>query len=197
MMLASRSDPVTGLILAEEDHLRRLARRLVRCDADVEDLVQDSLLRAFRARDRFQPGTSVRAWTATILRRVFLTGAIRAKRRGLATDTDAGEPLHRTAGSASPSSSEAVPSLDALLENLEDPVRRALLLVPEIYRIPFVLSVVEGLSCSDIAARLDVPEGTVMSRIHRARERMKRDLVYEPCAWHAEPSRRARSHTGR
>lgn len=177
-MISQPVDAVTELILAEESHLRRAARRLARCEADADDLVQDTLLRAFRARDRFQPGTSVRAWTTTILRRVFLTAVVRNKRRRLETDTDSGSPLARTPGTAAPASSTQSPTLPVLLEQVEDSVRRALRRVPELYRTPFLLSVIDELSCSEIAQRLGVPEGTVMSRIHRARERLKRDLVY-------------------
>jgi RNA polymerase sigma-70 factor (ECF subfamily) len=178
-MICTTHDTVTSLILGEEDRLRRLARRLTRCDADADDLVQDTLLRAYRARDRFEPGTSIRAWTATILRRVFLTGVFRTKRRGLETDTDAGEPLDRTAGTAAPSMSDRVPLLHWLLDRLDDPVKHAIEHVPDVYRIPFLLASVEDLTCAEIAERLGVPEGTVMSRIHRARERLKRDLLYE------------------
>ena len=177
-MISHPVDAVTELILAEESHLRRAARRLARCEADADDLVQDTLLRAFRARDRFQPGTSVRAWTTTILRRVFLTAVVRNKRRRLETDTDSGSPLSRTPGLAAPASSMQSPSFTVLLEHVEDNVRRALQRVPDLYRTPFLLSVIDELSCSEIARRLGVPEGTVMSRIHRARERLKRDLVY-------------------
>ena len=91
-MTAVAQDTVQ-LILAEEGSLRRYARRLARCEADADDLVQDTLLRAYQARERFEPGTSVSAWTATILRRVFLTGVARAKRRGIETDTDVGRAL--------------------------------------------------------------------------------------------------------
>ena len=177
-MIGKPIDAVTELILAEESHLRRAARRLARCEADADDLVQDTLLRAFRARDRFQPGTSVRAWTTTILRRVFLTAVVRNKRRRLETDTDSGSPLARTPGAAAPASSMHSPPLALLLEHVDDSVRRALRRVPDLYRTPFLLSVIDELSCSEIARRLGVPEGTVMSRIHRARERLKRDLVY-------------------
>jgi RNA polymerase sigma-70 factor (ECF subfamily) len=172
------ADQTVSLILAEETRLRRVATRLTRCTADADDLVQDTLLRAFRARRRFQPGTSIRAWTTTILRRVFLTDALRAKRRRLETDTDAGEPLDRTPGAVAPTSREAALTVDELVERLEDPVKRALERVPDVYRKPFLMSIVESLTCAEIAERLEVPDGTVMSRIHRARESMKRDLLH-------------------
>jgi RNA polymerase sigma-70 factor (ECF subfamily) len=175
------ADQTVNLILAEETRLRRVAARLTRCAADADDLVQDTLLRAFRARRRFQPGTSIRAWTTTILRRVFLTGALRAKRRRLETDTDSGEPLERVPGAVAPTSRDATLSLEALSERLEDPVKRALDRVPDVYRTPLLMSLVESLTCSEIAERLGVPDGTVMSRIHRARESMKRDLVHTQC----------------
>jgi RNA polymerase sigma-70 factor (ECF subfamily) len=178
-MITTRNDLTTDLILAEEPVLRRLARRLTRCEADAEDLVQNTLLRAFRARGRFEPGTSIRAWTATILRRVFLTDVVRAKRRGLETDTDAGDPLEHAPGALAPSSQEETPNFEHLVERLEDPVKRALKRVPEVYRTPFLLAIVEDLTCSEIARRLSIPEGTAMSRIHRAREHLKRDLVYQ------------------
>src|SRR5687768_6822797 len=87
--------PTTSLILAEEPFLQRLARRLARRHADAEDLVQETMLRAYGARDRFVVGTSMRAWLATILRRLYLTGALKDKRRATQTDTDADEPLAR------------------------------------------------------------------------------------------------------
>ena len=189
---ARSAPPTVDLILAEQDHLQRVARRLTRCDADADDLVQDTLLRAYRACARFEPGTSIRAWTTTILRRVFLTDAIRSKRRGLETDTDAGEPLDRTSGAPPVTTRDHAPTLDELGERLDDPVKRALERVPEVYRVPFYLAVIEDLTCAEIARRLGVPEGTVMSRIHRARERLKRDLVYDRRAAAAAAPQRPR-----
>lgn len=176
-MLPVRTDPVTDLILAEEERLRRLAGRLTRCQADADDLVQNTLLRAFRARARFEPGTSIRAWTSTILRRVFLTNMARAKRRRMETDTDAGGPLGFTAGAEPRTAPESTAELTRFFERLEDPVKRALNRLPEIYRTPLLLAVVDDLTHAEIAVKLGVPEGTVMSRTHRARESMKRDLV--------------------
>jgi RNA polymerase sigma-70 factor (ECF subfamily) len=182
------ADQTVSLILAEETRLRRVATRLTRCAADADDLVQDTLMRAFRARRRFQPGTSIRAWTTTILRRVFLTDTLRSKRRRLETDTDSGEPLERTPGTTSPASRDATLTLEALSERLEDPVKRALERVPDVYRTPFLMSIVESLTCAQIARRLGVPDGTVMSRIHRARESMKRDLLQPNAGGHPRGS---------
>jgi len=170
-------DETTDLILDAEPYLRGLARRLARCDSDADDLVQDTLLRAYRARRRFRPGSSVRAWTTTILRRVFLTGAVRAKRRGTLTDTDSGGTLdYAVERSASPHDDPA-PNVEALGERLEDDVKRALDRVPEVYRTSFFLSVVRDESCDEIALQLGVAPGTVMSRVHRARKRLLGDLV--------------------
>src|SRR6185369_1916583 len=78
------------------------------------------------------------------------------------------------------SSAEHATTYDHLLERLDDPMKRALDRVPEIYRAPFIMAILEGLTCAEIATRLGVPEGTVLSRIHRARARIKRDLRYVP-----------------
>lgn len=191
-MIAPVYESTADLILAEEEHLRRVARKLTHCDADADDLVQDTMLRAWRARSRFEPGTSVRAWTTTILRRVFLTDVVRARRRGVETDTDAGAPIEHVSAPSAPAVPDRIPDVASIGERLEDPVKRALGRVPPIYLEPFVLSVIQDLSCAEIAERLHVPEGTVMSRIHRARERLKRDLVYE-----GQPCTRPNSRIGR
>lgn len=184
-MTMTLSDSTVSAILDEELHLRSVARRLTRCESDADDLVQETLLRAYHARDRFQPGTSARAWTTTILRRLFLTGALRAKRGWMRTDTDVGGPLDEcVARPESPVESEfetthdhPAPDIRALGDSLEEPVQRALARVPEVYRTTFLLSVIRGMSYDEIGRHLGVPLGTVMSRIHRARGRLRGDLA--------------------
>jgi RNA polymerase sigma-70 factor (ECF subfamily) len=174
-MYAHDVDSTTGQILCEEPHLRRVAQRLARSAADVDDLVQDTLLRAYGARARFRPGTSIRAWTTTILRHVFITGAARARRRRVHNDCDAGDALERTpARETAPAASAE--GYAAFQDCLEDPVKRALDQVPWLYRTPLLMFAVDELSCDQIAGALAVPKGTVMSRIHRARERLRREL---------------------
>ena len=175
-MTTTCTETTVDLILGEERHLHALARRLARCDADADDLVQETLLRAYHARDHFQPGTSVRAWTSTILRRLFLTGAIRDQRRGLQTDTDAGGALAGVVSRQSSLQDDPTPDVAAFSDGLDDTIKQALDRVPEVHRTPFFLSVVWELSCAEIGRRLSVPVGTVMSRVHRARERLRGDL---------------------
>lgn len=194
-MTTTCCESTVDLILGEQPYLRGFARRLVRCESDADDLVQDTLLRAFHARDRFRPGTSVRAWTTTILRRLFLNRAVRAKRRGLQTDTDSGGALESAIGRDAASYDESASIVDVLEDRLDDEVKRALGRVPEVYRTSFLLATVRELSCEEIGRELHVPAGTVMSRIHRARLRLRVDLGRNRRAPHV-PLRRRRSGAG-
>jgi RNA polymerase sigma-70 factor (ECF subfamily) len=174
-----RHDATTVDILAEERFLRRLAQRLARRDADADDLVQETLMRAYVARDRFQPGTSMRAWLATILRRLFLTAKAKDKRRATQTDTDAGEPLTLAGGPASRFEANQTEDFEVAMEHVDDDLREAFVRLPENYRKPFVMFALNGLSYAEIARYLRIPVGTVMSRIHRARQRVKTFLASE------------------
>lgn len=123
---------------------------------DAEDLVQETLLRAYRGFTRFEPGTNIRAWLHTILQRVR-TDSFRQKQRTVRTTelTDDGP---------------AVPpaAQEALASGAED-LERALAEVPEPFRTAIVLRDVEDFTYQEIAHMLEVPMGTVMSRIHRGR----------------------------
>ncbi len=172
---AAAFEPVTEKILAEQPFLSHLAYRLARRRADADDLVQETLLRAYNARDRFQTGTSMRAWLATILRRLFLTSAIKAKRRATQTNTDAGEIIQISGATARPSTDPL--TYEQTLEHVEDCLKGALERLPTNYHGPFVMFALDGLSYAEIAEQLRIPVGTVMSRIHRARQRLKARLA--------------------
>jgi RNA polymerase sigma-70 factor, ECF subfamily len=161
----------TDKILVERPFLRRLALRLVGKHDDADDLVQETMLRAYRARDRFRTGSSMRAWLATILRRLFLTAAYTDQRRRTGTDTDLGEPLGGLQDTGEVARDGV--AYDAALEQVDDRVRRAFVRLPDAYRTPFVLFALDGLTYTEIASRLAIPVGTVMSRIHRARSRLR------------------------
>jgi RNA polymerase sigma-70 factor (ECF subfamily) len=129
---------------------------------DAEDLVQETFLRAYRAFDRFRPGTNARAWLLTILQRVR-TDAFRRRQRRPSTVELQGD------GPATP------PSQDALASGRED-LERALRSLPGAFRDAVVLRDVQDLSYAEIAAALDIPVGTVMSRIHRGRALLRAAL---------------------
>jgi len=139
-------------------HLRALygtAYRMTRNAHDAEDLVQETYLRAFRAFDRYQPGTNIRAWLFTILHRAR-TDSFRRQSRSPQTVELTGE------GPAAP------PAADALAAGGEEIVR-AMEALPEVFRTAVVLRDLEDFTYDEIARILEVPVGTVMSRIHRGR----------------------------
>jgi RNA polymerase sigma-70 factor (ECF subfamily) len=147
-------------------HVKRLygtAYRMTRNAADAEDLVQETLFRAFRGYDRFQPGTNIRAWLYTILHRVRTDALRRAGRRPLTEElADEGPP---------------VPPPQEELTWGGETVERALGAVPEVFREAVLLRDVEELSYAEIAAALQIPQGTVMSRIYRGRALLRSALA--------------------
>jgi len=146
-------------------HLRALYRtayRMTRNAADAEDLVQETMLRAYRAFDTYTPGTNIRAWLYTILYRVR---------------TDALRRAGRTPESVQlPDDGPAVPPEQDALARGGDAISRALEQLPEAFRAAVVLRDVEEFSYDEIARILDVPIGTVMSRIYRGRTLLRQAL---------------------
>lgn len=146
-------------------HLRSLygsAYRMTRNAHDAEDLVQETYLRAFRAFDGFTPGTNIRAWLFTILHRAR-TDALRKAGRSPKTAELVDE------GPA------VAPAQDALASGGEE-ITRALATLPEIFRTAVVLRDVEDFTYDEIARVLEIPIGTVMSRIHRGRALLRTAL---------------------
>lgn len=153
-------------VVPEIPVLYRVALSLTGQKADAEDLVQDTLVRAFRAADRFD-GAYPRAWLLTILRRAHLN-RVRVRRPALLRD---GESVERNLENTGP----AVASAEdvAISEEFEAVVANALQALPDKHRAVVTLVDIEGLSYQEAADVLGVPRGTVMSRLHRARARMR------------------------
>ncbi len=154
------------------------ARRMTRNHADAEDLVQETLLKGYRAYDSFEAGTNLRAWLFRILTNTFINKYRRDARRPNEVDLGDVEDffLYRKIGSehtaaASRSTEDLV--LDGLVAA---DVKTAVEELPETFRIPVLLADLEGLSYKEIADILDVPIGTVMSRLHRGRKALQRAL---------------------
>ena len=155
------------------------ALRMTRNRADAEDLVQEAYLKGFRSFHTFTEG-NLRAWLFRILTNTYIN-KYRAKQRR-PTESDLGDVeelyLYRRLGTLEDPSvgRSAEESLMAMLA--DDEVKRALEELPENFRLPVLLADVEGFSYKEIAEMLDIPIGTVMSRLHRGRKQMQK-LLYD------------------
>jgi RNA polymerase sigma-70 factor, ECF subfamily len=155
--------------LAWLDSLFRTALRLSRDRADAEDLVQETYLKAFRAADRFEAGTNLRAWLFTILH-----NTARNRFRDRARDTVAinSDVVDRAADAPPPASragAPETPEAQLLRDTLAPDLQAAIDALPDIFREVVWLRDVEEFSYAEIAEMVDVPVGTVMSRISRGR----------------------------
>ena len=162
--------------LVHADSLYGAALRMTRNPADAEDLLQETYLKAFRAFDRFEAGTNLRAWLFRILTNTYISTYRSKQREPHLTDVDDVEDLYlyrRLTASGLSRSAE-----DAALERLTAPeVLHALDELPEQFRLAVVLSDVEQFSYKEIAEITGVPIGTVMSRIHRGRKALQKALA--------------------
>lgn len=160
------------------DGLYSAAMRMTRNAADAEDLVQETYLKAFNAYERFETGTNLKAWMYRILTNSYINAYRKKQRRPDESDIDDIEDLYlyrRLGGAESAVLSRSAE--DELLEMLgEDEVKLALEDLPEHYRMPILLADVEGFAYKEIAEILDVPIGTVMSRLHRGRKQLQKRL---------------------
>lgn len=160
-------------VLPEVEVLYRVALSLTAQPADAEDLVQDTLLRAYRAVERFD-GQHPRAWLLTILRNAEINRH-RRRRPDLLDDPDA--QLDRESGTCLFSSRIPTPEELVVGEAFDQVVDEAFGALPVKHRQVVRLIDIDGLSYAQAAALLDVPEGTVMSRLHRARKRIRDRLA--------------------
>ena len=160
------------------DGLYSAALRMTRNAADAEDLVQETYLKAFNAYERFETGTNLKAWMYRILTNSYINAYRKKQRRPDESDIDDIEDLYlyrRLGGAESAVLSRSAE--DVLLEMFgEDEVKLALEDLPEHYRMPILLADVEGFAYKEIAEILDVPIGTVMSRLHRGRKQLQKRL---------------------
>jgi RNA polymerase sigma-70 factor (ECF subfamily) len=155
------------------------ALRMTRNPADAEDLLQETYLKAYRSFGTFEAGSNLRAWLYRILTNTYINMYRAKQRRPHETDLNELEDfyLYRRIGSieAAAASRSAEDQLIDLFT--DDEVKQALEDLPENFRLPVLLADVEGFSYKEIAEMLDIPIGTVMSRLHRGRKGMQRALV--------------------
>jgi RNA polymerase sigma-70 factor, ECF subfamily len=167
----SRSDAAfEAEALSHLDALYRAALRQTRNHADAEDLVQETFLKAFRHANRFEPGTNLRAWLFTIL-----LNTARNSRRDAARDptlVDSETVDHLPLSTPDPTPEEVL-----LRDVVDEDVRGALESLPEVFREAVWLRDVEEFTYAEIARMLEVPMGTVMSRIARGRRLLHERVV--------------------
>ncbi|MET4700017.1 RNA polymerase sigma-70 factor (ECF subfamily) [Constrictibacter sp. MBR-5] len=156
-------DDVRRRLTEEIPRLRRYARVLVRDPAYADDLVQDCLTRAVARLDSYEPGTNLRAWLFVILRNVVINDYHRGRRGPALTELSE---AHASVSTAA----------DQEQRLMLDEVRQAVEKLPEEQRDIILLVPVEGLAYEEVAQILDIPIGTVRSRLSRARTAL-RDLL--------------------
>jgi RNA polymerase sigma-70 factor (ECF subfamily) len=153
------------------------ALRMTRNPTDAEDVLQEALLKAFRGYGTFKAGTNLKAWLYRILTNTFINRYRQQTRRPAEVELGDQEDLFlfkrigSDLGGATRSAEE-----EALDRFVDEDIKKAVEDLPESFRIPVILADVEGFSYKEIAEIMDVPIGTVMSRLHRGRKALQRAL---------------------
>ncbi len=168
----------TDLAMEHMPALYTAALRMTRNPSDAEDLVQETYLKAYRAFGSFQEGTNVKAWLYRILTNTYINTYRAKKRRPEETDIDDVENLYlyRRLGGLEGAESGRSAEDEVLDHFTETEVKEAVESLPEQFRMAVLLGDVEGFSYKEIAEILDVPIGTVMSRLHRGRRALQKRL---------------------
>lgn len=148
--------------------LKPFALKLTRDMDDANDLMQDTMVKAFTNKDKFTEGTNLKAWLYTIMKNTFITNYQRMVRRGTFVDTT--DNLHYINSSGSQIENGVFGNLtmddtQEAIENLDD-----------VYKVPFMMHF-RGFKYYEIADKLEIPIGTVKNRIHIARKLLKEDLM--------------------
>jgi RNA polymerase sigma-70 factor, ECF subfamily len=158
--------------------LYNAALRMTRNPADAEDLVQETYLKAYRAFGRFEEGTNLKAWLYRILTNTFINSYRSKKRRPEQVELDEVEDLYlfRRLGGLEAVTAGRSAEEEVLDHFTDSDVKAAVEALPEQFRMAVLLADVEGFSYKEIAEILDIPIGTVMSRLHRGRKALQKVL---------------------
>ena len=159
------------------DSLYGAALRMTRNPQDAEDLVQETMLRAYRAFDRFEAGTNLKAWLFRILTNAYINTYRKRQREPQKVSADEVEEfdLYRELKNHD-TQFEATPESIVLDSLVDSDITDAIDDLPEQFRLAVVLSDIEGFTYAEMAEIMDVPMGTVMSRLHRGRKALQKRL---------------------
>lgn len=160
------------------DSLYGAALRMTRNPADAEDLVQEAMLRAYRSFESFEAGTNLKAWLFRILTNAYINTYRKKQREPQKVSADELEDfdLYRELKNHDPQF-DASPETIVLDSLVDSDIIDAIDDLPEQFRLAVVLSDVEGFSYAEMAEIMDVPLGTVMSRLHRGRKALQKRLL--------------------
>ncbi len=156
------------------------AMRMTRNRSDAEDLVQETFIKAWRSFATYQQGTNLRAWLFRIMTNTYINKYNAQQRKPTETELDDVEELFLYKRLGAVDQSQLSQSAEDQMLSLftDDEVKKALEELPDQFRIPVLMSDVEGFSYKEIAEILEIPLGTVMSRLHRGRKAMQK-MLYE------------------
>jgi RNA polymerase sigma-70 factor (ECF subfamily) len=159
------------------DSLYGAALRMTRNPQDAEDLVQETMMRAYRAFGRFEAGTNLKAWLFRILTNAYINTYRKRQREPQKVSSDEVEEfdLYRELKNHD-SQFDSTPESIVLDSLVDSDIIEAIDDLPEQFRLAVVLSDIEGFSYAEMAQIMDVPMGTVMSRLHRGRKALQKRL---------------------
>lgn len=157
------------------DALYNFALRLTSDPNDAEDLVQDTVVKAYRFFNSYEKGTNAKAWMFRILKNSFINNYRKNSKKPAEVDYDEVSPYYESVRAERTETSD----LESLMfrEMMDDDLSNALTRLPEDFRTVVLLCDVEGYTYEEIANMLDVPIGTIRSRLHRGRNLLKTELL--------------------
>jgi RNA polymerase sigma-70 factor, ECF subfamily len=160
------------------DSLYGAALRMTRNGADAEDLVQDTVVKAFRFFHRFEPGTNFRAWILRVMTNLYINQYRRAEKQGEQVDLDEEEDvwIWAKAWGQAGNRVDFDPVVHVLSRIGEETIRRAIDDLPAEFRLVVTLADVEQFTYEEIAESMEIPVGTVKSRLYRGRKQVQKQL---------------------
>ena len=155
------------LLFGADTALRAYAMNLTRDNEAANDLYQETAFKAYKHREKFQEDSNFNAWVFTLMKNTFINEYRRKKRRNTLLDATADSYLLNSSDKVVRNEGESNLTITELTQLIDK--------LPEKLKTPFLLSY-QGYSIQEIAQELEIPEGTVKSRVHFARKRLKKDI---------------------